>query len=160
MPVPAITLTKMNTSEYASWRENDEAAYAAEKAEALNISLEQATELSRQTYQRLLPQDSDTTNNYLFTIRDAAGTHVGDLWYTISTEWNVTCLFIASIEIKPAFQRQGFGRAAMAILEVEAAGHKANRIALHVVSANKSAIALYEKAGYHTTDMSMAKDLK
>lgn len=149
----------MSQQEYVIWRKNDEAAYAAEKAEALNISLEQATELSRQTYQRLQPEDQDTQDNYLFTICDSAGTHVGDLWYMISMEWGVTCLFIASIEIKPAFQRQGFGRATMAILETQAAAHKANRIALHVVSANKSAIALYEKAGYHTTDISMAKDL-
>jgi ribosomal-protein-alanine N-acetyltransferase len=58
--------------------------------------------------------------------------------------------WIATIGVDPSYQRRGIGRALLRACEAQV---KLPRIKLSVRISNDGAIALYEKEGYHTSDI-------
>jgi ribosomal protein S18 acetylase RimI-like enzyme len=67
--------------------------------------------------------------------------------------------FIYNIEIDETQRGKGYGKATMLALESEVRALGLHRIGLHVFGHNETAIRLYERSGYHTTNILMAKDL-
>ena len=62
-------------------------------------------------------------------------------------------------EIFESHRRRGYGTRALQALEHVAAEHGIGRIALHVFGHNAAARALYQKAGFKETHVTMAKEL-
>ena len=58
--------------------------------------------------------------------------------------------WIATIGVDPSYQRRGIGRALLRACEAQV---RLPRIKLSVRISNDGAIALYEKEGYHTSDV-------
>jgi [ribosomal protein S18]-alanine N-acetyltransferase len=59
--------------------------------------------------------------------------------------------YIATIEVLPAFRKQGIAAELLHRLEGSANAEKANDIWLHVDMENDDAIRLYERLGFHNT---------
>ena len=69
-------------------------------------------------------------------------------------------LYIYEIAIEPEHQGRGYGRAAMRLVEDEAARRGIARIELNVFGGNDVARGLYRTLGYVETSVQMAKDLR
>lgn len=148
----------MTQPEYDAWLEYCIVEYAKDKMESLGISEAEALDLSKTSFERLLPDGLNTPDNYLFSVADSENL-VGNLWFKISTDRGITTAFIYDIEMKPEFRGQGYGKATMQLIEPEARKYGATKIALHVFGGNETALKLYERSGYRVTDVSMSKDI-
>lgn len=58
-----------------------------------------------------------------------------------------------------AFRGKGFGTKTLEALDILAKEMKINKIELHVFAHNKTALGLYNKVGFESTDITMAKYL-
>ena len=153
-----ISLRKMTQSEFSDWQDWSIGEYAKDKQQSLGIGAAEAQKLSRESYAALLPEGRATADNHLFVA--VRGQQVlGWLWFKITRDWGVTSAFVYDLEVRPEHRRQGVASAVMRLLEGEARGLGARKIALHVFGQNIGARDLYAKAGYRITDYSMAKEL-
>ena len=114
----------------------------------------------RTRIQDLLPQGPDTPDNVLYTLHDPhEDADVGVLWYALQRTPHATTAFIYEVEVFEAYRRRGYATQAFTLLETDAAARGATRIGLHVFGHNTAARALYEKLGYHATNINMRKEL-
>ncbi len=134
--------------------------YAAEKVRNGQWSPDEAQARSEREFQDLLPQGPDTPDNVLYTLHDPQeGADVGVLWYALQRAATTTA-FIYEVEVFEPFRRRGYATQAFTLLEADAAARGATRIGLHVFGHNTAARALYEKLGYHATNINMRKELR
>ena len=134
--------------------------YAAEKVRSGQWSPEEAQARSEREFQDLLPQGPDTPDNVLYTLHDPhEDADVGVLWYALQRTPHATTAFIYEVEVFEAYRRRGYATQAFTLLETDAAARGATRIGLHVFGHNTAARALYEKLGYHATNINMRKEL-
>jgi RimJ/RimL family protein N-acetyltransferase len=134
--------------------------YAEEHVRAGDWQPGEAIKRSRAEFDELLPQGLATPDHYLFSIRDAAsGQKVGMLWFHARRRGGKSSAFVYNIEIDPPFQRRGYATGALAALDEQALALGLAEIELHVFGHNKGALALYEKCGFETTHVMMAKTL-
>lgn len=155
--LPSVQLITMTEKTFERWSARLIQDYAKDHVEAGNWTETEALEKARESVGNLLPAGVKTKDHYLYTVADrATGQEVGVLWLGIRAEKTG---FIYDLEIHEAFRRKGYAAAAMQTLEVEAKRLGAEKLSLHVFAHNDRARALYEKLGYETTDISMAKKL-
>lgn len=152
------TLTPMLRSAYASYRERAAHGYAEDNVTSGRWPAEGALQRSYNSFDELLPQGTDTSDNYVFDIRDeATETTVGILWFAVVTKHGIKSAFVYDIEIWPEYRRRGHARAALFALESLAAGLGLTHIGLHVFRHNVGAQALYQSVGYEVTSVNMLK---
>ena len=148
----------MTAAIYEAWLGRTIAEYAEGHVTAGNWAAEGALEKARGQFDELLPDGRATTGQHLWSIRDAAGRHVGILW--VGPRPNVErALFIWDIAIEPEAQGHGYGGAALEALHRWAAERGYDRVGLHVFGDNAVARRLYLRAGYVETDVMMEKRL-
>ncbi len=135
--------------------------YANEKVKAGNWPADQAMELSKAEFARLLPNGVHSPDQYLFSIFDEdKGQNVGAIWFAARGEGGKKSAWIYDVLVYEEFRRQGYATQAMLALEDEVKKVGLESIGLHVFGHNQSAYALYQKIGYETTNIVMAKNLK
>ena len=135
--------------------------YANEKVKAGNWPADQAMELSKAEFARLLPDGVHSSDQYLFSIFDEAkGQNVGAIWFAARGEGGKKSAWIYDVLVYEEFRRQGYATQAMLALEDEVKKLDLMTIGLHVFGHNPSAYALYQKIGYETTNIVMAKKLE
>ncbi len=156
----SISLARMSETEYAAWLESAIQGYADDKVTSGAWLPLEALERSRTEYQTLLPAGVATPDNYLYSIRNEAGEHVGVLWLSAVTENGQRFAFVYMVQVFEPYQRRGYAYAGMKLLEAEAQVLGLGKIALHVFGYNQAALALYQKLGYAITDYMMAKPLR
>ena len=150
-----VKLEKMNSNEFQRYLSFAIKNYASEHVRAGNWEESEAVDKAAQEYENLLPDGKNTTNQYLFTIRD--GEHeVGIIWLA---KRSAEKGFIYDIYISEENQGKGYGRKAMEEIEKEAKNLGLKSIGLHVFGHNALARDLYEKIGYVETDILMEKKL-
>lgn len=155
-----IDLVPMTDEAYHLFLDRAVADYAQQHVQGGRWSAAEANEESRKEFAALLPNGVDTPDTFLYTIADAdTQTPVGMLWYTIQEQGGKQVAFIYNIEIDEAFRRRGYASAAFHALEQETRAKGLDQIRLHVFGHNHGARALYEKLGYETTNVMMAKSL-
>ncbi len=155
-----ITLQPMTEADYAAYLAVAVDDYAGEHVRAGNWSAEEASALARAQYDQYLPQGVQTPDHALFLFAaEGEPEPVGMGWIHVEERRGQRQAFIFDIRVYPAFQRRGYGAAALAALEAAARDRGATRIGLHVFGHNAPARALYEKSGYTVTDLWMAKPL-
>lgn len=121
---------------------------------------DEAEQASRADFAELLPQGRETPHHHFCNIVDEkAGSRVGETWYSVRMKGGKTQVWVDWIWIDPPFRRRGHASNVLRHFEEMAAKLGADRIGLHVLSDNESALALYAKLGYRTTDVRMAKIL-
>jgi ribosomal protein S18 acetylase RimI-like enzyme len=151
-----IDLRPMSAAEYQAYVTYAVAIYAKEKVEAGNWTSDEAVAKSEKSFTDLLPEGLATAGHHLFTLVNAEGDAVGFLWYRLDPV-KPTTAFVFDFEIAAPFQRRGYATAA---LDDHARAHGATRLELHVFASNAAARGLYAKAGFHETNVQMAKNLR
>jgi ribosomal protein S18 acetylase RimI-like enzyme len=153
-------LTPMSRFAYESYREASARGYADDNVAAGRWPEEGALQRSYDSFDELLPQGTDTPDNYLFDIRDeAANAIVGVLWFAVVEKKGIKSAFVYDIEIWPEFRRQGHARRAFVALEALVAELGLTDIGLHVFGHNVGAQTLYRSLGYGITGINMLKRL-
>ncbi|MGE8001224.1 GNAT family N-acetyltransferase [Lysinibacillus sp. NPDC093190] len=153
-----ITLKPMNQEEFKQYISYAIEDYAKDKIASGNWSEDKAIDLSRESFERLLPQNEKTENNHLFSIfhNDIL---VGMIWISQKAPTNPNEGFIYDFVIFEQYQGQGYGKKAMKEAEIIAKKLGMNKIGLNVFGHNKIARGLYEKMGYEITNITMAKTI-
>jgi RimJ/RimL family protein N-acetyltransferase len=155
-----ISLRPMTQADYEAYLDIAVDDYAQEHVRAGNWKPGEAQALARAQYEHYLPGGVRTPGHGLFLfIAPGESEPVGMGWLAIQERNGHKDAFIYDIRIYPPFRRNGYGRQALVALEDEARSLGAQRIGLHVFAHNYAALALYEQAGYATTDHWMAKPL-
>lgn len=153
-----ITLQPMNQEEFKQYISYAIEDYAKDKITSGNWSEDEAIDLSRKSFERLLPKDEKTENNHLLSIfhNDIL---VGMIWISQKAPTNPSEGFIYDFVIFEQYQGQGYGKKAMKEAEIIAKELGMNKIGLNVFGHNKIARGLYEKMGYEITNITMAKTI-
>ncbi len=156
-----IELRKMNPQEFSDYMKFAVNNYAAEKQKGEGLSQDEALKVSKESYERQLPQGLETHDQFLFSvIEKATNQPVGILWFAKKLNGHKPYAFIYDIELKPQNRGKGLGKALISLMEDEVRRLGCLSVGLHVFGHNTAAIALYEKTGFHTTNRMMRKDLE
>ena len=154
-PPPRVTLRPMTTDEFRVYRAHLVTAYAddifglgghADLAAAL-VASEQATV-------NLLPEGVDTPGQHIWSAYDD-DTTVGVLWIAV----DAPKAYIYDIEVHADQRRRGYGREVVDAGALAARDLGAEELGLNVFGHNDVARALYERAGYVTTERSYRIEL-
>jgi ribosomal protein S18 acetylase RimI-like enzyme len=153
-----IQLVPMTPRELQAFLERSIPEYAAEHVRAGRWRKEDSVERSRAEHEHLLPNGVESPDNYLRTVVDPErGERVGEVWYTLQKQEGWPQLFVYWIGIDENHRRRGYASEVLRKVEEEARRLGASRVALHVFGDNTGARTLYEKLGYSTTNVLMAK---
>jgi RimJ/RimL family protein N-acetyltransferase len=150
----------MIESDYSKWLEVSVKEYAEDHARAGGFSQQSALEQARKEFASLLPNGTSTKDHYLYSVVDNESSQkVGVIWFAINRPGNPDIAFIYDIRIDDSHRGEGYGTAAMLLLESKVKELGKNKIMLHVFAHNVEAKKLYEKLGYEPTNFVMAKTL-
>jgi ribosomal protein S18 acetylase RimI-like enzyme len=154
------TLVPMKQPAFAAYLESAVAGYAEDNIASGRWPAEDALARSRDDFADSLPSGLATPDNYLFEIVDeSTSTAVGVLWFAVVVKNGLKSAFVYDVEIKSAFQRMGYARAAFRALEPLVHSLGLQTIGLHVFKQNIGAQALYKSLGYEVTSVNMQKRL-
>ncbi|MEK4171624.1 GNAT family N-acetyltransferase [Lysinibacillus sp. FSL L8-0312] len=153
-----ISLKPMNQEEFKQYISYAIEDYAKDKIASGNWSEDEAINLSRESFERLLPNGEKTENNHLLSIFHD-DILVGMIWISQKAPKNPNEGFIYDFVIFEQYQGQGYGKKAMKEAEIIAKELGMNKIGLNVFGHNKIARGLYEKMGYEITNITMAKTI-
>lgn len=155
----AIQLRPMNDAEYSDYTRVAIPSYADEKMKGENLTREQADDLARESFAKLLPHGIASANQFLRTIVElGTGRAIGTLWYAKKSTPRPH-VWIYDFVVANELRGRGIGAEALRLLEIEVRALGINSIGLHVFGHNESAAGLYEKTGFRTTNRIMVKDL-
>jgi GNAT superfamily N-acetyltransferase len=148
---------KMTVSEFADWRAESAARYAANLADSGTVSAADAAASSAEQYDALLP-DGLSTENHSFLCLCAHGQVVATNWlhhhYSPGMSW------VYGVETHEGHRGKGYGRAAMVIGEQATLAAGDTHLALNVFGHNAVAIGMYEAMGYRAYDHGRSIELK
>ncbi|MEY8350803.1 GNAT family N-acetyltransferase [Bacillus cereus] len=151
-----ITLRTMNKEEFQLYISGAIENYAKNKVTSGNWGEDEAINLSKKEFSRLLPKDEKSELNYLYSIFQDQQL-VGMIWIAKTSTTNPDQGYIFDFIIYESHQGQGYGKQAMKEIEMIAKELGMNKIALHVFGHNKVARRLYEQLGYEITNINMVK---
>jgi ribosomal protein S18 acetylase RimI-like enzyme len=154
----SLETRRMTAGEFAAYRKRLIPGYAAERARADGLSLEQATENARAQTDQLLPDGPDTPGMLLLVGEDSDGGRVGHVWIALRPDGQDAWIY--DIEVDADRRGEGFGRALLTAGESAARTHGATHIGLNVFGRNTTARRLYESSGYETIALQMRKPLQ
>jgi len=156
-----VRLVPMTAPELQKFLESSIPEYAQDWVRSGRWKPEDALERSREEHAQLLPQGVETPDQYLRTVwEEAGGERVGEVWYGLQRQEGWDQLFLYWIGIRPEHRRRGYAADVLREVESEARRLGAVRLGLHVFAENAGARALYERIGFVTTNLLMAKDLR
>ncbi len=154
-----VDLRAMSEAEFAAFVTIQAAGYAAGLVRSRQASsIEDALVLAEEENTESFPNGAASADQILMTAytRDTA---VGTLWMELVDDFDGPRAYISDLYVKPEFRRRGYGRAIMAAAERKARDCGAVVVALSVFGFNHGARALYEQAGFVTTEQMLWKDL-
>jgi RimJ/RimL family protein N-acetyltransferase len=155
-----VTLIELDETSYRKYRESLVRDYAADKVRASVWSPEEAEAKSANELDGLLPDGPATPDHYLYSVEDQSiPAEVGILWISPRDSGVGTSVWIYDIIVHQKFRCRGYASRILQLAEDRARELGADKIELHVFGHNHAAQALYEKTGYRTTDIIMAKPL-
>ncbi len=156
--LPAVRLEPMTELDFQESVKRAIPRHAAEQVRRGFWTEAEATDASRAEMAQLLPQGRATPHYHFCNIVDARdGSEVGETWYNVQVKGGKAQFWIDWIWIEPQLRRRGYASQVFRHFETEAAEQGADRIGLHVLADNDSALALYSKLGYVTSNMRMTK---
>ena len=155
----SLTLQPMSAERFVTWNEHLVHSYAQDKVDAGNWPAEGAVERSAKENAELLPQGVDTPGHDIF-VGTVDGLEVGVLWLFSEAALPAPEAFIYDLEINAEHRGRGLGRELLTAAEQWCADHNVAVLRLHVFGTNTTAISLYESAGFETTNLNMAKQIR
>ncbi|MEZ4742819.1 MAG: GNAT family N-acetyltransferase [Bdellovibrionota bacterium] len=155
-----LMLVKMTEDDLSRYLENAISKYAHEKMKGEGLTEGEAYKISKDSYSSLLPDGIHSKNQYLFNVvEEKTEIKIGILWIAEKANGDRKYAYIYDIEINEDHRGKGYGKKVMHLLEDKVKSMNLNSIGLHVFGHNTTAISLYEKMGYRTTNRVMRKDL-
>jgi ribosomal protein S18 acetylase RimI-like enzyme len=156
-----VTLVPMTEDDFRTYLEYAIPDYAQETVRAGNVHPDVALQAAEKQFQTLLPGGLTTPGQHLCTIWTETGNAmVGYMWFGIREDPGRAFAALYDFVILEPYRRQGHGTQALLALEEQVRGLGLDAIWLHVFGHNHAARALYEKLGYRTKNLTMAKELK
>lgn len=148
----------MTAEEYDDWVVGELETYAADLAQAMASTLEEAHLRAEQQMREALPNGVDTVDHHLLRVLDDTGAPVGVLWvgphpHRRGAGW------VYEIEIDEGRRGEGLGRAAMLAAEGITRDAGWSALGLNVFGHNPRARALYDSLGYEVAATTMTKPL-
>ncbi|MHC5233964.1 GNAT family N-acetyltransferase [Brucella sp. LJL56] len=134
--------------------------YAAEVASSYRLSDVAALDQVKREMASDLPEGVDTTDQILLCLIDpvcSPDKPLGYLWYKQDPAKHVA--FIMDFYIFPSFQGKGYGKLALATLEMDLKRDGFRQIKLRVAADNARAKHVYDATGFHVTGINMNKSL-
>jgi len=144
MPVTIQKMTKEEFERFLQWSIED---HAKELMEEFQISHERALKDAQAEVSQMLPDGIHTKNNDLMTIT-ASGKNVGFIWTLYEETNGQKQCFLCDFAIWEPNRRNGYGEAALRLIEEKAAALGSQESVLFVRDGNDAANALYHKCGY------------
>jgi ribosomal protein S18 acetylase RimI-like enzyme len=145
-----VTLRPFTADELETYREYLVSGYAQDMVEGgMFTELTDSLAVSELSMQELLPDGVDTAGQHLWTAYDGE-VPVGILWVFAEGDRG----FIYDIEVREEQRRRGYGRELLDAAARAAIDLGARTLGLNVFGFNDAALAMYEKAGYVTTERS------
>ena len=154
-----VKMRPMNEEEYLAWKEPSFKRYVAEKVRKNGIDEASATEIAKGDFERSMPDGLKTEGSFFYTLYDDDSENLGMLWWGLRGAEDNRLAWLLEIWLPESARRKGVGKQAMKLFEIDAREKGAKRMGLHVFGDNTSAITLYEKSGFETTDLVMHKTL-
>jgi ribosomal protein S18 acetylase RimI-like enzyme len=155
-----VRLVSMTESEFQVYRKHSVENYAQEHIRAGNWHPSEALQNAEKEFLQLCPDGVASKNQHFFAIEDDhIGVKVGMIWFAVRYGALGSSAFIYDFQINEEFQRRGYGKQTLMVLEEKAKKMGLEVISLHVFGHNQAAITLYQMAGYEITDLRMAKKL-
>lgn len=155
----SIELRTMSDAEYSEYIRVAVPSYADEKMKGENLTREQADDVARESFAKLLPHGIASSDQFLRTIVDLkTGNAIGTLWYAKKSTPRPH-VWIYDFVVDEKLRGRGIGAETLKLLEIEVRALGIKSIGLHVFGHNESAAGLYEKTGFRTTNRIMVKDL-
>lgn len=154
-----VKLILIDEGDFTTYLESQITQYAEDKIRAGTWNENEAIDLSRESFAKLLPDGRNTVGHSIMTITDEATTDkVGILW----VEWKNMehkSSYIWDLVIYEKYRRRSYGTLALKSLEKMVKDRGLSSITLHVFGHNKPAVSLYKSLGYFCTDMIMKREL-
>jgi RimJ/RimL family protein N-acetyltransferase len=155
-----VQLVPMTESEFQTFFEVLVPDYAQEHVQAGRWKAEEAQQKALEEVQQLLPEGQATSGHYFYSIVDEeSGRRVGTLWFAEDRRRPEPSAFVYDVIIFEEFRRHGYASQAFLLMEEKVKELGLTRIGLHVFGHNHGARTMYEKLGYVTTNVTMAKTL-
>lgn len=151
-----MKLVAVEEEEFAAFLEGVIAPYAAERATADRVALEEGEAEARRQIAAFLPQGRSTPGHVFLWI-EAEGGRAGHVWYRIDPVRRE--VYVCHIAVRPERRRQGLASAALRLVEADARAAGCRRVALNVYAPNAAARALYAKLGFGAVSEHMNKPL-
>jgi len=156
-----IRLVELDEAAYPEYREHLVRDFAADKVRAGACSEAEAESRAAKDVDGLLPRGTATRNHFLCSIRDESeAADVGGVWFALMDSGVGRSVWIYDIIINENFRRRGYATRTLELVEDRAKELSARSVGLHVFGHNHGAHALYEKLGYNTTSITMAKPIR
>ncbi len=153
----AVRLRPVTRAEFDAWLPRQAAGYAAKIAASGAMPADAARRKAEQDHARYFHGGLATPGQFVFRIM-AGEAAVGWLWLAVpGPDPDPRMAWVFEIEIDPAFQGEGYGRAAMRLAEREARCRGMTSLGLNVHGHNAIARSLYESLGYEVTALQMKK---
>lgn len=147
-PPARVTLRPMTAAEFAGYRDQLVTAYAQDMVDAGAFTDPAAALVaSEQSTVELLPDGVDTSGQHLWTAWHG-DSPIGILWIAVDG----AKAYIYDIEVHEDQRRRGYGREVLDAGARAAIDLGATALGLNVFGHNDGALALYERAGYATTE--------
>lgn len=155
-----VNVRSMTDTEYQFWSRKTAEDFAAEQIATGAWMPEGAVEKAMEQNAALLPDGVPTPRMLILQGLDELGQVVGYAWVGLDhPRGTPDTAFIYDIEILEERRGEGLGGALLAAVEREVQQAGVPAIELNVFGHNRTAISLYESAGYAVTTQQMRKSL-
>lgn len=146
-----VRFRKMNGQEFDEYREYSTNDYVNDLMKGKKLSFEEALKQSKKEFLHMLPEGTDTKDNFVMMIEDAdIGKIVGIIWYLHEVFEGVKQVFLCDFLIYEEERIKGYATAALVEMEKNALVDGCAQSALFVWKHNPPGINLYTKCGYVT----------
>src|ERR687898_1374008 len=155
-----VRFVELEDGQYREYRKNLVRHYAADKVRAGAWSQAEAEGRAARDVDGLLPEGPATQGQFLYSVKDdSMDAEVGTVWFRLRDSGVGRSVWIYDIIIHENFRRKGYASRALELVEDRARELGARSVELHVFGHNHGARALYEKAGFNETSITMAKPI-
>ena len=156
-----VHLRPMTEADFRAYLDFAVEDLAQQHVRAGNWHASEATPRAAALLQQMLLDGRASEGHHLYSVVDEeSGAKVGLIWLMVRYPGPHASLFVCDFWIFEPYRRRGFGTQTLLAVEEKAAGLGIDRIGLHVFAHNHAALALYQRAGYETTGLFMAKNLR
>ena len=155
-----LKMIPMTTTDFERFVESSSTDYAEQCRLTDLPSLATSQPQARANLLALLPQGLATPGHYLMLLQEEeSGASVGEIWFAEVKEDDRTFAFLYDLTIDAAYRRRGFASAALELLLEEVRLRGLDNLSLNVFAHNTAAQALYRKAGFIASEITMVRPL-